>query len=182
VKKKEEIPASESLGAPISPPPVTKAKRKAPRTAWKKGESGNPKGAPRGPRNFRTDLIEMTETRMCTAWDHLKGEFVEVTVAEGLRLRILQLAMTGMATNPDGTIIALRDKDASDFARWASETVAPTQRTEIDMTTTTISGKPVGKLSDAELATLIERELRATVPSDTGSETTPPPDTDAIGA
>ena len=92
-----------------------KPKRKAPRTAWKPGQSGNPAGAPKRGQSWKEivrEVGDMTESQVRalaeTVADRLKGLGDGVTLKQAAVLS----AFVGTINDPDARILAvLMDRD-----------------------------------------------------------------------
>jgi Family of unknown function (DUF5681) len=83
-QKRQVAPSSDNYTVGKGRPPLS--------TRWKPGQSGNPKGRPKGAKNMTTYFnealnkkIEITE----------RGKTRKVTVREGIALRITTLALKG---------------------------------------------------------------------------------------
>jgi hypothetical protein len=61
------------------------------RTRWKPGQSGNPKGRPKGVKNLNTILIETLGQKIEV---RVKGKTRKITVLEGIVMKFLQQGLT----------------------------------------------------------------------------------------
>lgn len=98
-------------------------------TRFKKGQSGNPKGRPRGSRNFKTDLLD---TLKAPVQLKEKGRPKTVSTQQAALLRLREKALGGDARALDRLIDLARIHNDEDMAEAAAAALAPTDREIIE--------------------------------------------------
>ena len=89
---------------------------------FKKGKSGNPKGRPKGSRNFSTD-VKATLEESIRVTSHGKAKTVSTQLAALLRLR--EKALSGDARALDGLLALARFYNDEEMAEAAAKMNAP---------------------------------------------------------
>jgi len=98
-------------------------------TQFQKGRSGNPKGRPRGSRNFKTDLLD---TLKAPVQLKEKGRPKTVSTQQAALLRLREKALGGDARALDRLIDLARIHNDEDMAEAAAAALAPTDREIIE--------------------------------------------------
>jgi Family of unknown function (DUF5681) len=99
--------------------------RKPPvQTRFQKGKSGNPKGRPKGSKNFKTDLIEELQERISVR----EGERVKkITKQRALVKTVLAKGLKGDVRAAD-TVMKWRMSEHKDLSADAEETLTTDER------------------------------------------------------
>ena len=92
---------------------------------FKKGRSGNPKGRPKGNRDFSTDLLETLRAPVQLTE---KGRPKTVSTQQAALLRLREKALGGNARALDRLIDLARLHNDEDLAEAVSETLAPSDQ------------------------------------------------------
>ena len=104
--------------------------KKPPRQSqFKKGQSGNPKGRPKGTRNFKTDAREMLKAPVPVKEN---GRSRTVSTQMGALLRLREKALSGDARALDGLIALARTYNDEELAEAAAAGLAPDDQAILD--------------------------------------------------
>lgn len=98
-------------------------------TRFKKGQSGNPKGRPKGQRNFKTDVMETLKAPV-----HLKesGRPRTVSTQKAGLLRLREKALSGDVRALDRLLELARTYNDEDLRDAAAETLAPSDQAIVE--------------------------------------------------
>ena len=98
-------------------------------TRFKKGQSGNPKGRPKGSRNFKTDVIATLEAPVQLKE---KGRVKTVPTQWAALLRLREKALSGNARALDRLIELARTYNDENLPEAAAAALAPSDRAILD--------------------------------------------------
>lgn len=98
-------------------------------TRFKKGQSGNPKGRPKGSRNFKTDVMATLEAPVQLKE---KGRVKTVPTQWAALLRLREKALSGNARALDRLIELARTYNDENLPEAAAAALAPSDRAILD--------------------------------------------------
>jgi hypothetical protein len=97
---------------------------------WKKGQSGNPSGRPKGSKNFATAMAEVLREPQTVTVD---GEEKTVTRLEAFVRTMVESAIDGDPRHSAQLLNVIHDTEAKQEKAAASETLAPADRKVLDI-------------------------------------------------
>ena len=100
---------------------------------WKQGVSGNPNGRPPKNRALTEILTRAGSKTLEVAGKRISGKRLMACLA-------WQIATTGKATFPNGTVLEASPRDVMDIWKWLYTHIDGPPRAELDVTT---DGKPI---------------------------------------
>ena len=98
-------------------------------TRFKKGQSGNPKGRPKGSRNFKTDVKATLEAPVQLKE---KGRVKTVSTQRAALLRLREKALSGNARALDRLLELARTYNDDNLAEATAAALAPSDRAILD--------------------------------------------------
>ena len=98
-------------------------------TRFKKGQSGNPKGRPKGSRNFKTDVMATLEAPVQLKE---KGRVKTVATQQAALLRLREKALSGNDRALDRLIELARTYNDENLAEAAAAALAPSDQAILD--------------------------------------------------
>ena len=98
-------------------------------TRFKKGQSGNPKGRPKGSRNFKTDVIATLEAPVQLKE---KGRTKTVATQQAALLRLREKALSGNDRALDRLLELARTYNDENLTEAAAAALAPSDRAILD--------------------------------------------------
>ncbi len=90
-------------------------------TRFKKGQSGNPKGRPKGARNFATDLDEVLKAPMTVTEN---GAPKRVSTQQAVLMRLREKALKGDPRALDRLLVLAADRSAEQEAQSAERSLS----------------------------------------------------------
>ncbi len=114
---------------------------------FRPGQSGNPKGRPKGARNFKTEVREVMKTRMTVTQN---GKQKRITTRKAMVLRLTEKALSGNNQSMRMWLDLARDYDEDEVDSIA-KSMSPDDASILEMFAEKIRSKDRAQLADEEV-------------------------------